>query len=286
MSEQAELAFVKSFANNLISQPIVYADDFQQPPQSSLKKIPVLPIDLPPPPERKVEESTASASISITFKCIKPPQSYTLSVQPTDTISDIKAQLAAQGGAPPADAQRLLLKGKALADGKLLKEYSVKDGDTVNLMVKPGFDWDPVRVASPLPERAAPADGETIILLPALEPSKSRMGHGRIPSVVLSPSPSLTPSPGDRTVDIPLVLDTSNIPISPASGPSNASYHAVISQPVFWDNLWHFLSTELNDANHAETAWEDFFRASKGALSASEIAKIRDSVGVTGMAGT
>ena len=60
-------------------------------------------------------------------------------MQPTDTIQAIKAQLASEAGAPPADVQRLLLKGKALADAKLLKEYDVKDGDTVNLMVKPGF---------------------------------------------------------------------------------------------------------------------------------------------------
>ena len=34
------------------------------------------------------------------------------------------------------------MKGKALADSKLLKEYSVKDGDTVNLMVKAGVEWN------------------------------------------------------------------------------------------------------------------------------------------------
>jgi UV excision repair protein RAD23 len=33
-------------------------------------------------------------------------------------------------------------------------------------------------------------------------------------------------------------------------------------------------------------AFEDYLAASKGVLTASEIAKIRDSVGFTGMAGT
>ena len=79
----------------------------------------------------------------MTFKSTKPVQVYALDVQPTDTISSIKAQLASVPGAPPADVQRLLLKGKALADSKILREYAVKDGDTINLMVKPGFDWDP-----------------------------------------------------------------------------------------------------------------------------------------------
>ena len=39
------------------------------------------------------------------------------------------------------------------------------------------------------------------------------------------------------------------------------------------------------NASDASQAWEDFFVAAKGTLSVSEIAKIRDSVGVVGMAG-
>lgn len=46
------------------------------------------------------------------------------------------------------------------------------------------------------------------------------------------------------------------------------------------------LSAEFSNKTDAAMAWEDFFRASKGGLSPSEIAKIRDSVGVVGMAGT
>lgn len=289
MAEQAELAFVKTFVNNLSSHPVIYPDDFQQPPQNSLKKVPVLPIDLPPPPERKTDHAAPSASaLNITFKSIKPPQAYTLSVQPTDTISDIKTQLASQPAAPPADAQRLLLKGKALADSKLLKEYAVKDGDTVNLMIKPGFDWNPTaaRISSPPPEKASPMDvdpGETITLIPE---SKTRTGHQRIPSVVLSPSPSLKAVAPEKQVDIPLVLDTSNMPMSPSSAPLDTAYHAAISQPAFWEHLWEFLNAELKDPTNAATAWEDFFCVSKGTLSVGEIAKIRDSVGVTGMAGT
>ncbi|KAH9940328.1 ubiquitin-domain-containing protein [Amylocystis lapponica] len=284
MSDQAELVFVKAFTNSLASQPVTYGDDFQQPPENSLKKIPILPVDLPPPPQRKPAVSALTTSIGITFKSVKPSQSYTISVQPTDTISDIKAQLATEPGAPPADAQRLLLKGKALADGKLLQEYNVKDGDTVNLMVKPGFEWDPTKVsppAQPTPSRG----GDNITLLP--EPTqKARSGHGRIPSVVLSPSPSLSPSPGEKIMDIPLVLDTSSIPASPAAATPNTSYHATLAQPVFWEHLYTFLSSEFAHAGDAGTAWEDFFCASKGSLSVNEIAKIRDSVGVIGMAGT
>ena len=168
---------------------------------------------------------------------MKPAQTYTLSVQPTDTIQSIKSQLAAEPGAPPADVQRLLLKGKALADAKLLKEYDVNDGDTVNLMVKPGFQWDPTATSKPevKPEETTPS----ITLIP--EPRETRRGHGRIPSVVLSPSPSLTPLADEKLVDIPLVLDTSNIP-PPSVGPApDTPYHAIISKPEFWERLHVFL---------------------------------------------
>ncbi|KAI0821906.1 ubiquitin-domain-containing protein [Trametes gibbosa] len=286
MSEQAELAFVKSFTKTISSQPVVYGNDYQTSPENELRRVPVLPIDVPPPPERHVTISAPTGSMSVTFKSTKPVQSFTLDLQPTDTVAQIKAQLAAVPGAPPADAQRLLLKGKALADSKLLREYAVKDGDTVNLMVKPGFDWDPTKItvaSSTTPSEVK--ESESITLLPTPE-QKTRSGHGRIPSVVLSPSPSLTASPGEKLVDIPLVLDASTIPASPSTVVADTPYHTILSQPAFWEHLYTFLGTEFSNPSDTATAWEDFFCASKGNLSVSEIAKIRDAIGVIGMAGT
>lgn len=203
---------------------------------------------LQPRSRSPISTSFRTGSISITFKSVKPPKSFSLSVQPTDTVSDIKAQLASEPGAPPADAQRLLLKGKALADNKLLQEYTIKDGDTVTLMVKPGYNWDPSKmsaspalaptpVAAPAPQRA---EGEHITLLPE-QPARTRGGHGRTPSIVLSPSPSTSPTPGEKLTDIPLVLDTSNIPEPSKSGAPSTPYHVTISQPVFWEDLYNFL---------------------------------------------
>ncbi|KAF8962562.1 hypothetical protein BDZ97DRAFT_2021663 [Flammula alnicola] len=266
MAEQAEKAFARTFLNTLSSQPITYADDYQQPSQYSLKRVPVLPIAVPPPPERKplLEASgSSSASISLVFKSLKPPASYTLLVEPTDTIAAIKAQLAAQPTAPPADVQRLLLKGKALADGKLLKEYTIKAGDTVNLMVKPGHHWDPTATTT-----TATAD------------------HQRIPSVVLSPSPS-SDSPGSVEKDIMLTLDAGVLP-SPVTQPETMStYHEVVANPEFWERLHAFLKcARIQDRCRYLSGIRDFLRAAKGSLTASEIAKIRDTVGVVGMAGT
>ncbi|KAF8652376.1 hypothetical protein AX16_004404 [Volvariella volvacea WC 439] len=281
MAEQAEQAFIKAFLNTLSSQPIIYPDDYQQPPEDSLKKVPILPVEIPPPPEREQPTSsvTPSATISVTFKSSKPPASYTLTVQPTDTISSIKAQLAAQSTAPPADSQRLLLKGKALVDNKLLKEYTIKDGDTINLMVKPGVDWDPTK---PTVKKAMPENKLSLSLDPTPKPTGHR--HQRIPSVVLSPSPS-SETPGQQEKDILLTLDA-GASSSPVPTETLTSYHETVAKPEFWERLRVFLQSEFSTEADALIAFEDFLRASKGSLTASEIAKIRDQVGVIGMAGT
>ncbi|KAF8069126.1 hypothetical protein FPV67DRAFT_1414365 [Lyophyllum atratum] len=287
MADQAELAFAKTFLNTISSQPVTYSNDSQQPLQNSLKKIPVLPIPVPAPPTRAAtaSSSSSSASVSVTFKSLKPPASFTISVQPTDSIAAVKTQLAAQPSAPPADAQRLLLKGKALADAKLLKEYNVKDGDTINLVLKPGSDWDPTKptiptvTASPSPDPMASSHSLSIAS-PA--PSGSRRGHQRIPSVVLSPSPS-SETPGAVEKDILLTLDSAPGPVQtePLS-----TYGATVAQPEFWKRLYAFLKSEFTTESDALTAFEDFFRASKGSLTVNQIAKIRDQVGIVGMAGT
>jgi UV excision repair protein RAD23 len=293
MAEQAERAFARTFLNTLSTQPVTYADDYQQPPEYSMKRVPVLSISVPPPPERKARvQASSSASISLTFKSLKPPASFTLSVQPTDSISSIKAQLAAQPSAPPAEIQRLLLKGKALADSKLLKEYAINDGDTVNLMIKPGTHWDPTAPATPAPKTPslmAPAPDAPpsnpfsglggSLGTPASGASKAK--HQRIPSVVLSPSPSLD-APGAEK-DITLTLDASSPTIPSAT---LSTYHEVVSDPEFWLRMYEFLCREFKTAADMHTAFEDFLCAAKGSLSAFEIAKIRDTVGVRGMAGT
>lgn len=289
MADQAELVFVRSFVKVIGAQPIVYSDDYNQPPQNSLKKVPILPVELPPVPERKGEPSTPpAASISITFKSTKPPQSFTLAVQPTDTVSEVKALLSSQPNAPPAEAQRLLLKGKALADAKLLKEYGVKEGDTINLMLKPGFEWDPTK--SPSPPSTSPVKMK-YSNLPEIQTPQPKLAtghkHTRTPSIILSPSPSIVSlEPEVKPHDIDLTLDTSLLPTASISRAARSSYQTVISEPPFWDRLYSYLRTEFSNDSDALIAFEDFLRASKGGLTASEIAKIRDHVGVVGMAGT
>lgn len=180
-----------------------------------------------------VPQLAGSDYITLTFKSLKPPQSFSLSVQPTETIQSIKALLASQPKAPPADIQRLLLKGKALADTKLLKEYNIREGDIVNLVVKPGSTWNPDLLA-PSPTSPTMASEST---------KGTHHNHSRIPSVVLSPSPSQTiPNPNneDKPNDINLTLDTSSIPTASAEI-THKSYHATVSQPEFWGRLLAFV---------------------------------------------
>jgi ubiquitin-like protein 4 len=198
------------------------------------------------------------ASIPLVFKSLKPPATFTISVRLTDTISAIKAQLASEPSAPSADAQRLLFRGKALADGKLLKEYSnIKDGDTVNLMVKPGYNWNitatttitppPVSMPTLSPDSLSTTLSSKSFGSGTLDPeAHSRpesKRHQRIPSVMLSPSPSLESSGAEK--DILLTIDAGALPSPILQSDTMSTYHQTVSQPVFWERLHAFLKYVL-----------------------------------------
>ena len=44
MAEDAERTFARTFLNMLSTQSITYSDDYQQPPELSLRRVPVLPV--------------------------------------------------------------------------------------------------------------------------------------------------------------------------------------------------------------------------------------------------
>jgi len=304
MAEDAERTFARTFLNMLSTQSITYSDDYQQPPELSLRRVPVLPIAVPPPLERDPQHQpsgSSSASISLVFKSLKPHATFTISVRLADTISAIKTQLAAEPSAPPADAQRLLFKGKALADGKLLTEYNnIKDGDTINLMVKPGYDWNSTAtttVPTPPPVSASPMLASSPLSVPNSNSfgsgtldavARSKQGgkkHQRIPSVMLSPSPSVESS-GAVEKDIMLTIDPGVLPSPVLQSDTMSTFHQTMSEPGFWERLHAFLKKEFRTPADVHSAFEDFLCAAKGSLTASQIAKIRDQVGVIGMAGT
>jgi len=153
-------------------------------------------------------------------------------------------------------------------------------------MVKPGVEWDPAKSQeSPPALLLSVAPPPETSSLTSAAPEKKR-GHTRIPSVVLSPTPS---SPLEKPQDIQLVdgdgltLST-DMPTEPTIPQS--TYRTIVSQPEYWEKLLAFLRSELPNRGDASVAFEDYLAASKAVLTASEIAKIRDFVGVIGMAGT
>ncbi|KAH6917933.1 ubiquitin family protein [Coprinopsis sp. MPI-PUGE-AT-0042] len=302
----AEHAFARTFLNTLGRQPVTYSDDYQQPAESSLKRVPVLAIPLPPVPESKASgsgSSAESAPISLTFKSLKPAVSYTLPVSLTDSVLSIKTALHEQNSdtLPSAEHQRILLKGKALADQKLLKEYNVKDGDTLNLVFKPvpaAPPAAPVIAPQPVPANSSPMTTSAKSspfgsLGGSLDPNAKASGggkrHQRIPSVVLSPSPS-NDVPDETPKEIVLDLDAASVdPINPEMRDSlglTGSYHDTVAKPEFWEKMIEFLKTQFHREADLHLAFEDFLCATKGSLTANQIAKIRDHVGIVGMAGT
>jgi len=261
-SQVDETTFIKAHAASLASIPPTYLDEYQPEADHIPRKVPVFGVEILPPPDRKSDDVDMGESITVTIKSLKPPASFSLSVHTTDTVSVLKSQLAEQANAPPVDAQRLLLKGKALLDTKLLKEYGVGDGATVNLMIKPGFQWDPSENAAA--KESAPSETS-------------------IPSLVLS---TTSPTSNSPRAPIPLSLDTSAAQFSSSPAQPPTSHHATISSPDFWHRLRAFLWGEFAKREDADATFEQFLVASKGSLGFSEIAKIRDAVGVAGMGGS
>ena len=165
-------------------------------------------------------------------------------------------------------------------------------------MVKPGVAWDPTKA----PEPPALLSVETSSLTAAA--SAKKRGHSRIPSVVLS-TPS---SPLEKPQDIQLV-DADGFTFSAEIGTEptvpQSTYRTTVSQPEYWEKLLAFLRyvnpcavqpltltpiivprSQFPAHPDSSIAFEDYLAASKAVLTASEIAKIRDHVGVVGMAGT
>ncbi|GFZ42867.1 hypothetical protein JCM24511_00585 [Saitozyma sp. JCM 24511] len=284
-----ERAFVKRFSEGLSSHKVEYPADFSTPLEERPRKVPVVQVPVAEPPDlMDVDAPAQDTSVSLTVKSLKPSISITVTAQLTDSVADLKALVAQSSpSAPPVEAQRLLIKGKALTDAKLLKEYDLTDGATVHLILKP------VDKAASTPVIASPAGGSAATSAPPA-PAPSQIPRSDMSTFAGSsahpepPSLTITTSLDDSTpgTAMPLtVTDAVAPPLGPQPQVSSASFHETVANPVFWQKLHALCVTEFTYENDADAAWETFLISMKGLLSAGEAAKIRDVVGVMGMGG-
>ena len=61
MSGQAEHTFVKAFVNILASQPVTFDDDFQEQPEKTLKRVPVVQVRAIDPANTSPNNPTTTA---------------------------------------------------------------------------------------------------------------------------------------------------------------------------------------------------------------------------------
>lgn len=269
-----EKAFARRYLDTIAARKVEYTPDYAPPLGDRPRKVPPVNAPVVAPPDMDVDEEapkgeyicvsslTADANVNLTVKSIKPPLTLSLSASLTDSVTDLKDLVAKQSGAPAADAQRLLLKGKALADAKLLKEYDLADGAVITLMIKPG--------ATSAAAAPAPAPVQTT---PIKTPTPSR---GGAPHLTIT-----TPVEGASPSEIPDGLDFDRSPECP-SPVSSKAFHTTAASPEFWQKVHDLCHSEFSQELDADTVFDTFLISMQGRLSASEFAKIRDVVGVTG----
>ncbi|KAF9415893.1 hypothetical protein BGZ94_010366 [Podila epigama] len=97
-------------------------------------------------PAKKPRVDAVQGDIQVTIKSLKSGQ-WTVDVSAQGTILDLKVALQKKAGID-ANAQRLVLKGKALIDNKSLEEYGLTAGSVVHLFAKAGASITPSATTS------------------------------------------------------------------------------------------------------------------------------------------
>lgn len=80
--------------------------------------------------------STNSDKIQVTIKVLKPSSQFTIGgLSLSDTVHQLKQRIYQQQSSLAVNRQRLLIKGKVLADQKTLAELSIQPDAVIHLMV-------------------------------------------------------------------------------------------------------------------------------------------------------
>ncbi|KAL7419763.1 hypothetical protein Q5752_005679 [Cryptotrichosporon argae] len=287
-----ERAFVKRYTESLAGLPVNYPADYSTPLEDRPRKVAVVQVAVAEPPDVMDIDTPQQQEepISLTVKSLKPALTIPLTVRPSDSVAALKALVAATPAGPPAAAQRLVLKGKALADDRLLVEYGLSSGSTVHLMFKP----EPTPAPAPVPPAAAPAGlaipGSDGVIRGALSGIRADDDADAVSAAPSAGAPQLTIQTElpDRSVSTPqplTITEQTAPPLGPQGQITSQSFHDALADTAFWQRLHALCLDNFSTADDADSAWETFLTAAKAKLSAGEAAKIRDVVGVRGMGG-
>ncbi|GAA5977834.1 hypothetical protein JCM11641_006086 [Rhodosporidiobolus odoratus] len=276
---QTELATFKATADLLASQKLRYPHAYVPPVEDRSRKPTLVNVPVVEPPSGSTQDEgdagAANDALSLTIKSLKPPLTFTLSARPTSTIADLKAQLAqAESAAPPAEAQRWILKGKSMGDSKLLKEFPVEEGSTINLMV--------TKVASPAAAPSATHPSTSAVPDPSDSPS--------VPALTLS-EPSTSTS-----VDAPqlsLQTDLDHLPLSTSTTADNPAlvglsedFLAGVISPELWQEIRDVVEKRFGaESVDAQKIWEAMFSGAREYIAPNAKALVREKVGYSSMGG-
>lgn len=228
--------------------------------------------------------------MNLNIKSLKPALKLNVEASLSDSVTDLKKQINAAGG-PPANAQRLLLKGKVLADSKLLKEYDLADGATIMLMAKPGGASPPGGAVAPSPSDSIAAGGGAGATTGAAAGSLGTKRDHPTLSPLQTPDPTTPDAKQARnkppTPQLTVTTDggepgdlyESRGPPSPVQ---STKFHSVVADPKFWQKIHALCHDEFEHGRDADDVFDTFLTSMKNRLTANEAAKIRDVVGVSG----
>ncbi|KAI7897555.1 uncharacterized protein BX663DRAFT_527813 [Cokeromyces recurvatus] len=138
---QTELEFINLYLESLSSKSVRFGDDYLSrnlPSPLRIKRVPSTPIIEENASQQANNNLTRSndSKFQVTIKVLKPSLQFTIGgLSPNTTINQLKQRIYQQQSSLPIARQRLLIKGKVLADQKSLEELAVKQDTTIHLML-------------------------------------------------------------------------------------------------------------------------------------------------------